>query len=437
MPISRILGARHMPKHRILVFPCGSEIGLEVYRSLRHSAHVELFGASSVSDHGEFVYEHYFGGLPFVDDPGLIPALREIVSRLGIHAIYPAMDKVIWKLKCHEEELGCKVIASSPVTTEICLSKSRTYQHLCDTVKVPKSYLTAEEVANYPVFVKPDIGYGTRGVYKAEDADELRAFLRKHQNTKHVICEYLPGPEYTIDCFTDRHGHLKFAGPRTRDRINNGISVRTVQVKDDVESFHAMAEKISSAIQFRGAWFFQAKRDRDGQLTLIEVASRFGGSSALHRALGVNFALLSVFDAFDVDVQIILNKYGVQSDRALDTRFRTTISFSTMYIDLDDTIIVDGQLNLEAVSLLYKCRNEGKKVVLITKHGGDLADELSRYRIASLFDQIIHLNPNQEKTEYINDKDAVFIDDSFAERLKVSVKFDIPVFDPCMIDALL
>jgi hypothetical protein len=52
-----------MSKKKILVFPCGSEIGLEIYRAMRYSTHFTLAGASSVDDHGKFVYEEYYGGL--------------------------------------------------------------------------------------------------------------------------------------------------------------------------------------------------------------------------------------------------------------------------------------------------------------------------------------------------------------------------------------
>ena len=43
-------------KNNILVFPCGSEIGLEINNALKWSTHIELFGASSVDDHGKYVY---------------------------------------------------------------------------------------------------------------------------------------------------------------------------------------------------------------------------------------------------------------------------------------------------------------------------------------------------------------------------------------------
>jgi len=57
---------------RVLVFPCGSEIGLEINKALGHSIHFELIGASSVpSNHGKFVYKNYIEGIPYIDDEDL------------------------------------------------------------------------------------------------------------------------------------------------------------------------------------------------------------------------------------------------------------------------------------------------------------------------------------------------------------------------------
>ena len=64
----------------ILVFPCGSEIALEIYRSLRYSTHFKLIGANSLDDHGKFVFETYIGGVPFVTNPDIIPTLFHIVK---------------------------------------------------------------------------------------------------------------------------------------------------------------------------------------------------------------------------------------------------------------------------------------------------------------------------------------------------------------------
>lgn len=43
----------------VLVFPCGSEIGLEVHNALKYDKHINLVGLSSVSSHGRVVYKNY------------------------------------------------------------------------------------------------------------------------------------------------------------------------------------------------------------------------------------------------------------------------------------------------------------------------------------------------------------------------------------------
>jgi hypothetical protein len=75
-------------------------------------------------------------------------------------------------------------------------------------------------------------------------------------------------------------------------------------------------------------------------------------------------------------------------------------------------------------------------LVLLTRHSGDLAAQLRRWRINNLFDEIIHLGPAESKADFIKAKDAVFIDDSFAERKAVHKKTGIAVLDPSMIDLL-
>lgn len=65
-----------MEKIRILVFPRGSEIGFEIHNSLRFSNHIELIGASSVADHGKFVFKNYIEEVPLVDHQDFIKKLK-------------------------------------------------------------------------------------------------------------------------------------------------------------------------------------------------------------------------------------------------------------------------------------------------------------------------------------------------------------------------
>ena len=86
---------------------------------------------------------------------------------------------------------------------------------------------------------------------------------------------------------------------------------------------------------------------------------------------------------------------------------------------------------------LHQARDKGREIVLLTKHAKDIYESLDAFAVSpKLFSEIIHISPDDSKTRYIK-PDSIFIDDSFAERLKVSRECKIPVFDLDMVESLL
>lgn len=407
-------------KKRILVFPCGSEIGLEIHRSMCFSTHFDLVGGSSVDDHGSFVYEQYIGGLPMHTSPNFLAELTAIIEEHQIDALYPTMDAVAETLHNLAEQLGVRVIGSSKETTAICASKNKTYAALKDLIPTPSQYKDLGDVDSYPIFIKPDRGYGARGALRVNDKSSAIHALNSAGNSNMLLLEYLPGKEWTIDCFSDRHGKLRFHGVRGRNRVSNGISVNTKPCNEFAKEFEQWADTINMTLKPRGAWFFQAKLDSTGKPKLLEVAARLAGSSALFRIKGVNFALLSTFDAFEQDVEILVNDFEVELDRALSNRYKIDINYTHIYVDLDDCLIVSGKINYELVAFLYKAIDEGKRICLITRHRGNLQATLKKYRLTQIFDEIVHVTDGQPKSIFMTAEKAVFIDDSFTERKQVA-----------------
>lgn len=425
-------------KKNILVFPCGSEIALEIYRSVNKSIHFNLIGANSVDDHGKFVYDNYIGNVPYITDDNFFPEIKKIIKKFSVDAIYPATDAAIEILKSYEKDLGCKVVASKVETAKICLSKSATYNVLKDSVSVPKIFTDIDDVQSYPVFAKPDIGYGSRGAKKCLNKDELEIQLNQYPTS--IICEYLPGDEYTVDCFTQSGGELLACYPRVRARTMNGISVSTREIKDKDE-FLEIAKTINPSIEFSGAWFFQVKRNNQGKLILLEVASRFGGSSSLFRAKGVNFALMSLYNVFGIPVSILENNYKVEMDRALDNKYKLNIKYDEVFVDFDDCLFLENKyINDQLIAFLFRCRNKNIKVSLITKHDDSslvpLAQLLLDLKIRDIFDRVIHLKKEDKKYKYIDNQNAIFIDDSFAERKAIKENCSLPVFSIDMVEVL-
>lgn len=422
-------------KKNVLVFPCGSEIGLEIYRSVCYSTHYRLVGGSSVDDHGRFVYKDYIGGLPLVSDTNFISELNKVIKEHGIDLVFPAHDDVVVALAKASDSgnLACEFVGSSIDTSEVARLKSLTYKRLEGIVPTPKRFDTKDVVeSDLPVFIKPDKGQGSKG---AQRIDSLAALRLLDKNKKMIITEFLPGREFTVDCLSDHSGALLYAAGRERLRIANGISVRSSRIQD--ARLRSIAENINKALSFKGAWFFQLKERADGQLVLLEIAPRIAGTMGLSRAYGVNLPLLSLFIALDKPVSVEENNYDVIIDRALSNRYHHNITYDHVYIDFDDVILQDEVINIQVMAYVFQCFNQGKKVHLITRHAKDINTTLIERRLASLFDEVIALPKGAPKSDYIRDMPAIFIDDSFAERDEVSRTLGIPVFDLHMVEILM
>ena len=419
-------------RRNVLVLPAGTEIGLEIYRALQHCKEVNLFGAGQdVSNHARFAFPEYHV-VPSIFESGWVESLEMLCRTLRIDYIFPAHDDVIIALSREAQRLPAKIITSPLRTCEITRSKSATYKALSGKVRVPELYASKEAVVKYPVILKPDSSQGSFGVTKADNEGALVKALQSMTNP--IICEYLPGEEYTVDCFSDRDRGLLFCGARIRARTRNGISVntRTVPLPEALE----IANIIGKEFDLRGAWFFQLKRSADGKLVLLEIGPRIAGSMAANRVKGINFPLLSIFEEERLPIAVKPNEYNVELDRALENRYKHTIKYSSVYVDLDDTLLVNRKVNTQLIKLLFECINNGKKIILLTRHQGDLTQTLSKYHLSGLFHEIFHLEPDRKKSDFIKSKDAIFVDDSFSERMEVSENCNIPTFDSSIIEIL-
>lgn len=426
-----------MKQVRILVFPCGSEVALELHNALKDASFITLVGASSVADHGKYVFRNYHEGLPYITDPLFIHQFNELLLQERIDYVYPAMDEVIDILSANRDKLAAELIAPCHDAVHTCRSKKRTYARLNGLSCMPVTYADAGTITDFPVIVKPAEGYGARGFQVVHDAKSLCTALA-NAGTEMVICEYLPGEEYTVDCFTDHHGELRYVSCRNRHRIRGGISVNS-RLQPHDRQIQEIAREISARIKMRGAWFFQLKRSAAGDYKLLEAATRVAGTMCLERAAGVNLPLLTVFDAMGYDVEIVPQFDTVEVDRALYSAFSLPKVFSEVYLDFDDTLTVHGEVNSQLMYYLYQCINRGIPLKLITKHEGDLLEDMRKLRIMpELFDEIIHISQEERKCDHITPrKDALFLDDSFAERKQMQEAWHITALGVDVVECLL
>jgi len=422
-----------MGKVRTLVFPSGTEGASEIAQALGRSVHVELYGASSRDDHGRHQFRRHTL-VPVISDPTFDEHFAELLARWGIELVFGTHDSVLEYLAPRMACWGVRLVNGDPLATRITRRKTETYALFADQPWVPRRYTDLKDVCGWPVLIKPDRGQGGQGVTVARYRAQAEVALAVLDEP--VICEYLPGEELTVDCFTDRHRRLLHIGPRTRERVVGGIAMRSRSLRYE-EAIRLIAEGINDRLPMRGPWFFQLKADTKGHWKLLEVSCRLSTCSVLQRAAGVNLPLMAVQDHMQRELTVLADPRLQLVERRIASFAELDHEFDTAYLDFDDTLICEGSANPQAMRFVYRLLQMGKRLVLVTRHAGDIAETLRTMRISeALFDEVVHLRQGEPKSSCIRGAAAIFIDNHFPERLEVSRRCGIPVFDVDALDLL-
>lgn len=420
-----------MAKINVLIFPAGEINSIELHDALSTCVNVELWGASSIERHGSYVFKNYISNVPLINESNFFEKFNQILSDKKIDVIFPTHDTIAEFFAENQEKINAKIVCADKLTSEICRDKQKTFDLFKEYYFCPNIY---SDFKKLPVFIKPRKGQGAVGAKLITNEKDIPSAINLEY---YVVCEYLPNEEYTVDCLTDKNGELKAILPRSRKRLMAGVCVAGQNEKLTKE-IKNIAETINNKLKFKGLWYFQIKKDANNKFKLLEISTRCAGTMCLSRAQGVNLPLLSVYTVMGYDIDIFQNPYNVVMDRTLISRYKIDYEYDTVYFDFDDTLIINDKVHLPSIRFLYQCKNQNKKIVLITKHEKDLNETLGKYAISTnLFDNILHLKINDKKIDFIKPEKAIFIDNAFQERKAVQDKFNIPVFDVEGLEVLL
>ena len=401
----------------ILIYPAASEIAREVFESLKDNKDLNLIGGTS----SDFDKSHFIGyekilNIPFIsNDPksDFVKNIFNILLENKIDYIFPCHDDVSLVLS---ELLPDKVLSHNYHINEICRYKNLTYDFLQNTGLIPSI-----NPKTYPRFVKPKNSNGSKGAELINNEDELKSYYTKYDKNNTIELEYLPGDEYTIDCFS-QNGCLLFSGSRQRNTSKMGISELSVGVND--KEIDEIAEIINDEFIKKGgldgAWFFQLKKDINNEYKLLEVGPRVSGGMSFYRMRGINFSALTILTKQNN------RELKIQDNNIKNLKFSKffipkykydKIDYDNIYVDFDDTLYLHKckRMNIDLIKLLYQGINEGKRVILITRSKNDFRTILNIYKMGYIWDEIIHITDNTPKHEFIRSK-SVFIDDAFSER---------------------
>jgi len=404
------------------VFPSCNEPGLEVVQALVRSNKVGVYGGSSgdvTYDPSRHILSHH-SVYPSLYDKRFRQKFEPMLKKLRITFVFPTVDVLVaefakWKTP------GVTFITPDADTATLVLSKKATYERLRGVIPVPEVFKSDGDV-EFPAYAKPDVGSGSKTAHIVRTPDDLAAA----RNEGLLVCQYLPGVEYTVDAVNDLSGKLLYAGVRVRGKIGRGIALGTQTVQD--KEIMQMMYKISEKVRIMGPWFAQFKRDAHGIPTLLEINCRVGGSSTLTRLSGVNIPLLSLFLFAGYPVAIPEARRGLLVNRAL-VNYCDPPEVAHVIWDLDDTLLrKDGRPDPESMAALHDLKNRGVRQYLVSRKPA-IRKTLSHHSIPELFTEIVSTVDKTRqigklmKKHRMKQAECAVINDSVIENLTLARRF--------------
>jgi carbamoyl-phosphate synthase large subunit len=236
--------------------------------------------------------EHVF--VPRVDDPGYLPALVELVRARGVDLIVPLTDLDHGVLTRGREELGALVLLPEPEIVDALEDKWLAHQLFEERgIASPPTWLPDALPGDleYPVLVKARHGFGSRGIYRCENAHELEFFLgyTKHDSMIQSLCK---GAEFSIDVFCDLESRCLNAVPRTMIESKGGESIKGMTIRD--EALIEVGRHVSETLGLVGPANIQCFREPDGSHRVTDINPRFGGAFPLPTAAGSRYPELAL-----------------------------------------------------------------------------------------------------------------------------------------------
>ena len=232
--------------------------------------------------------------VPRVDDPAYVAALREIVERHDVKLIVPLTDLDQSLLARSRDHLHALVLLPHADVVESLNDKYETHVLLEEHgLPSPPTWLPTELPAEmrFPVLVKARDGFGSRHIYRAENASELEFFLR-YSPVESCVQQLCRGEEFSIDVFCDWDGRCLNAIPRTMIESKGGESIKGQSIKD--WPLIEFGRRVSETLGLVGPANVQCFRESDGVHYVTDINPRFGGGFPLPTAAGSRYPELAI-----------------------------------------------------------------------------------------------------------------------------------------------
>lgn len=306
-------------KYKIAITGAGGGVGQSIIKSLQHTDYElvaldgEPLGAGLYWCKTSYV-------IPYCTSPDYIDVLLDICLKENIAILFPGLDfelDILSKNVDRFDEIGTKVIVSSPEVIEIANNKWKTYEHLSKaSINLPKTIPMTPTIPSdlsFPVVIKQKLdGAGSKNVFVVKNLIDFDYQANKLNPDKFILQEFIDGDEYT--CGTVSLDGEYYGCIVMRRILRDGDTYKAFVEKNPV-----IEEYVKSIVEYikpYGACNIQL-RVKDKVPYLLEINARCSGTTASRTLCGFNepkmicdYILKDISPTYNIEEIVILRYWN-------------------------------------------------------------------------------------------------------------------------------
>ena len=234
--------------------------------------------------------------MPDVKSEAYVPTLLELCRKEEIRALLSFLDADVDAIARHREEfeaLGVVPLVPEAAVSRIALDKLATSEFLrahglpaaLTFVELDAARTAlAEGRLQFPVFVKPRLGFASQNLFLARNHVELDAFFAYAPDM--IVQERLKGPEYGVDILNDLRGRVVSVVVKHKVLMRAGETDQAETV--DHPAVLDVGVRLGEALGHVGPLDVDLMVDGD-RISVLELNLRFGGGYPAAHLAGADF----------------------------------------------------------------------------------------------------------------------------------------------------
>ena len=237
------------------------------------------------------VYPDYnFHHVPLVTDINYLNILEQIINQNDIDAYLPLIDEEI-ELIIKRFSNKLIIIAPNLDFVKLCLNKydlmAKLEQKNLSVIKTYTADNYSEEL-QYPIFLKPILGRGSRGIFKIDNKEQYDAYFilyNQYLPSDILVQENIIGQEYTIGVLTNNLDDIIVINSK-KVLSKKGITQRAVTEVNEL--INSVVKKIVLEINPKGPFNVQLFINNNNEIKIFEINPRFSTTTIMSYAANID-----------------------------------------------------------------------------------------------------------------------------------------------------